>query len=114
MLHAPDLDSMAVGLDRILRRTAQRRHKPLRKLHDSLVVHRATILALGEHRPAAGRVEALNTNGESLVRRGRGYRDHQYILLKLRFMTANPIRKEHDIKRFLALGLQPPSTRKAA
>jgi transposase len=114
VLHAPDVASMAVGLDRILRRTAQRRHKPLRRLHDSLVVHRAAILALGQHRPAAGRVESLNNNWESLVRRGRGYRNHQYLLLKLRFMTANPIRKADDIKRFLALGLQPPSTRKVA
>ena len=105
---------MIVGLDRILRRTELRCYKPLRKLHDSLNAHRAAILALGEHRPAAGRVEALNNNWESLVRRGRGYRDHDHLLLKLRFMTANPIRSDEGIRRFLALGLQPPPSRKAA
>ena len=50
----------------------------------------------------------LNNNWESLVRRGRGYRNHDHLLLKLRFMTANPIRSDDGIKRFLALGLQPP------
>jgi len=114
VLKAPDAASMAQGLERILRRTERRAHKPLRKLHDSLESHRAAILALGEHRPAAGRVEAINTTWESLVRRARGYRDHDYLLLKLRFMIANPIRKEDDVRRFLALGLQPPPARKVA
>jgi transposase len=112
-LKAPDAASMAKGLDRLQHRTERYGNKPLRKLHDSLVAHRAAILALGTHRPAAGRVEALNNNWETLVRRGRGYRDHQYLLLKLRFMVANPIRTENGVKRFLALGLEPP-TRKAA
>ena len=80
MLHAPDGVSMAQGLDRILRRTERRANKPLRKLHDTLASHRAAILALGEHRPAAGRIEAVNTTWESLVRRARGYRDHDYLL----------------------------------
>jgi len=78
------------------------------------VRHRPGIQALADHRPAAGRVEALNNNWETLVRRGRGYRDHAYLLLKLRFMVANPIRKEDGVKRFLALGLQPPPARAAA
>lgn len=113
-LRAPDGAAMSQGLDRILRRTERRCHAPLRKLHDSLVRHRPGIQALADHRPAAGRVEALNNNWETLVRRGRGYRDHAYLLLKLRFMVANPIRKEDGIKRFLALGLQPPQARAAA
>jgi len=114
VLKAPDRESMVLGLDRILRRTDRRCHKPLRKLHDSLQAPRAAILALGEHRPAAGRVEALNNNWESLVRRGRGYRNHAHLLLKLRFMIANPIRNDDGIQRFLALGLQPPPQRQAA
>ncbi len=48
------------------------------------------------------------------MRRGRGYRDHAYLLLKLRFMVANPIRDEDGVKRFLALGLTPPPGRVAA
>lgn len=55
------------------------------------------------HHPHTGRIEALNNNWEALVRRARGYRDHQYLLLKLRFMTANPVRTEDGAKRFLAL-----------
>jgi len=108
VLRAPDRDTMAAGLARILRRTQERQNVPMRKWHDSIRAHLPAILALGEHRPPAGRIEALNNNWETLVRRGRGYRDHQYLLLKLRFMVVNPIRTETGIKRFLALGLPAP------
>lgn len=101
--HAPDGAAMHLGLQRILRRTQHRRIRSLRKLHESLRRHYDAIVALGEHRPSAGRIEALNNNWEALVRRARGYRDHQYLLLKLRFATANPVRTERDITRFLAL-----------
>jgi transposase len=113
-LRAPGRDAMHVGLERILRRTQLKRNKHLRRLHDSLLEHREGILALGEHRPAAGRIEALNGNWETLVRRGRGYRNYAHLLLKLRFMTANPIRTEEGTNRFLALGLQPVASRRRA
>ncbi len=113
VLHAPDRASMQIGLNRILRRTQDHKHVPLRQLHDSLVDHRERILALAEHRPPTGRIEALNNNWETLVRRARGYRDHHYLLLKLRFMTANPIRSKLGVARFLALGLPPPLSRAA-
>jgi transposase len=108
VLHAPDRPSMEIGLRRILRRTQAHCYKALRKLHDSLVEHLERILALGEHRPPTGRIEALNNNWETLVRRGRGYRDYPYLLLKLRFMTANPVRSTSGVQRFLALGLPAP------
>ncbi len=108
VLHAPDRASMEIGFERILRRTQLRKHKHLRKLHESLLEHREGILALAEFRPATGRIEALNNNWETLVRRGRGYRDYQYMLLKLRFMTANPVRTIDGTQRFLALGLPQP------
>ena len=108
VLRAPDRASMKLGIDRILRRTQSKRCKPLRRLHDSLRRHLEPILALGEHRPAVGRVEALNNNWETLVRRARGYRDLAYLLLKLRFMVANPIRFADGVRRFLALGLPAP------
>lgn len=108
VLHAPDRPSMEAGLQRILRRTQQRACKPLRKLHDSLRDHQERIVALGEHHPSTGRTEALNNNWETLVRRARGYRDHSYLLLKLRFMTANPIRTKEGARRFLALDLPAP------
>lgn len=103
VLRAPDRRSMEIGLARILRRTQRRSVHPLRRLHDSLRAHRDAILALGEHRPATGRIEALNNNWEALVRRARGHRDHAYLLLKLRFATANPIRTHRDVGRFLAM-----------
>lgn len=113
VLGAPDRASMEIGLDRILRRTQLQRHTHLRKLHDSLENHREGILALGEFRPPTGRIEALNNNWETLVRRGRGYRNYDHLLLKLRFMTVNPIRSREGTQRFLALGLQPPGRRAA-
>lgn len=106
--HAPDREAMDTGLARILRRTQERENRPVRSWHDSLRTHREQILALAEHRPPAGRIEALNNNWETLVRRARGYRDHQYLLLKLRFMIVNPIRNDRGVERFLALGLTPP------
>jgi hypothetical protein len=112
VLKAPDRVSMVLGLDRILRRTKRRCHKLLRKLHDSLQAHGAAILARGGHRPSAGRVEALNNNRDSLVRRARVYRNHAHLLLKLRFMIANPIRDDDVVQR--CLGLQPPPQRQAA
>lgn len=108
VLRAPDRPAMEEGVRHILRRIQERRCKPLRKLHDSLRDHWDQIVALGEHHPATGRTEALNNNWETLVRRARGYRDHSYLLLKLRFMTANPIRTKDGARRFLALDLPAP------
>jgi hypothetical protein len=42
------------------------------------------------------------------------YRDYDYLLLKLKFMTANPIRTDVGVKRFLALDLPAPPLRRAA
>ena len=114
VLHAPDRAAMEVGLQRILRRTARRDIVSLRRLHDVLNERWNEILALAEHRPPTGRIEALNNNWETLVRRARGYRNYNYLLRKLRFMTANPIRSEDGIRRFLALGITPPMPRRHA
>lgn len=105
---APDRASMQRGLDRILRRTRRYKPRALRRLHDTLNERYNEIVALAEHRPATGRLESLNNNWETLVRRARGYRNHDYLLRKLRFMVANPIRSNDGVRRFLALGLTPP------
>jgi transposase len=107
-LRAPDAITMMVGLGRVLRRTQRRDNVPMRKLHDSIIEHYAQIVALGEHHPPTGRIEALNNNWETLVRRGRGYRNHHYLLKKLRFLVANPVRNGNGVQRFLALGLTSP------
>jgi transposase len=103
VLRAPDRVAMEKGLAGILRRTQRRSCRPLRHLHDTLREHREELLALAEHHPHTGRIEALNNNWEVLVRRARGYRDHDYLLLKLKFMTANPVRTEAGAHGFLAL-----------
>lgn len=108
VLKAPDDTAMAQGMWHVLCRTRRRDNVPMRKLHDSLAEHMAGILALGAHRPPTGRIEALNNNWETLVRRARGYRNHKYLLTKLRFITANPVASDKGISRFLALGLTPP------
>ena len=113
VLRCADEQAMFKGLMQVLRRTERRDNKPMRKLHESIDRHFNEILALGKHRPPTGRVEALNNNWETLVRTGRGYRDLDYLLLKLRFAIANPIRAQGGVLRFLALGLPTPY-RKAA
>jgi hypothetical protein len=37
-----------------------------------------------------GKVEAINVNIRAMLRRGRSYRDHAYLLLKVRHATAPP------------------------
>jgi transposase len=114
VLAAPDRRSMEIGLARILHRTRNFEPRALRRLHDTLDERWNEVVALAEHRPATGRIEALNNNWETLVRRARGYRNHDYLLRKLRFMVANPIRTDDGVKRFLALGLTPPMPRRQA
>jgi transposase len=113
-LRAHDVSDMGDGIWHVLCRTRRRDNVPMRKLHDSLIDHMDGIIALGEHHPPTGRIEALNNNWETLVRRGRGYRDHQYLLAKLRFVTANPVRNADGVQRFVALGLPTPHAPKVA
>jgi transposase len=105
VLAAPDETAMAKGMVRVLRRTQRKANVPLRKLHDSLVKHLPRILALGKYRPPVGRIEALNNNWETLVRRGRGYRDHAHLFRKLRFITVNPLQTESGVRAFLSLAV---------
>lgn len=113
-LRAPDRASITEALNHVLYRTEKRANAPMRGLHDSIRSHYDAIVALGEHRPPVGRIEALNTTWEALVRRARGYRDHDYLFRKLRFMVANPVRSADGARRFLALGLPVPQQRAAA
>jgi len=114
VLRAPTRDDMQLGLTSVLRRTARRANVPMRKLHNCLRAHFDAIVALGEHHPPTGRIEALNNNWETLIRRGRGYRDLNNMLRCLRFMIANPVRNHCGIERFLAIGATPPATSAAA
>jgi transposase len=105
---------LGTAMHHILRATARRANQPMRKLHDSLLAHWDGILALVRLRPKTGRLEALNNNWEALVRRGRGYRDHDHLFLKLRFLCANPLGTRDGVRRFLGLDLPAPVPSKAA
>lgn len=109
-----DAEVIKTGIDHLCRRIQSRDHKPLRKFHDFLKRHRERIADLGKYDPPTGRIEALNNNWETLVRRARGYRDYAYLLLKLKFMTANPVRSPDSVARFLSLGLRPSAPARAA
>ncbi len=108
ILQSRNRQHMAIGLDHVLRRIQSKRHTALRKLHESIVYHREEILSLCEFHPPTGRIEALNNNWETLVRRSRGHRDLDYLLAKLAFITANPLRDAKDLRRFRALGRPAP------
>ena len=58
------------------------RLQPMEKLADMLVKHLQGILNYCQHKVPLGVVEAINGNIKALLRRGRGYRDINYLLLK--------------------------------
>jgi len=60
----------------------------LQKLGALLMRHLAGILNYCHEKVPFGKVEAINGNIRAMLRRGRGYRDHEYLLLKVRKATA--------------------------
>ena len=59
-----------------------------KKLVGTLQRHLDGILAYCHHKVPFGVVEAINGNIRSMIRRGRGYRDHKYLILKVQKATA--------------------------
>ncbi len=59
-----------------------------KKLARTLYDHLEGILAYCRHKVPFGVVEAINANLRALIRRGRGYRDHEYLILKAQKGTA--------------------------
>lgn len=59
-----------------------------KKLARTLEAHLAGILAYCRHKVPFGVVEAINGNLRAVIRRGRGYRDHEYLVLKTARATA--------------------------
>ena len=53
-----------------------------KRLARTLYDHLEGILAYCRHPVPFGVVEAINGNLRALIRRGRGYRDHEYLILK--------------------------------
>jgi hypothetical protein len=59
-----------------------------KKLAGTLYDHFHGILANCKHKVPFGVVEAINGNLRALIRRGRGYQDHEYLILKAQKSTA--------------------------
>jgi transposase len=59
-----------------------------KKLARTLTSHLDGILAYCRHKVPLGVVEAINGNIRAMIRRGRGYRDYEYLILKVQKATA--------------------------
>jgi transposase len=59
-----------------------------KKLAGTLERHLEGILSYCHHKLPFGVVEAINGNIRAVIRRGRGYRDHKYLILKVQKNTA--------------------------
>jgi transposase len=59
------------------------------KLGALLMRHLTGILNYCHEKVPFGKVEAINGNIRAMLRRGRGYRDHEYLLLKVQRATAS-------------------------
>jgi transposase len=64
------------------------RLKPMEKLAQTLLDHLEGILNYCRTKVPMGAVEAVNGNIKALLRRGRGYRDMNYLLLKAQRLAA--------------------------
>jgi hypothetical protein len=64
------------------------RLKPMEKLAGTLLAHLEGILNYCRTKVPMGVVEAVNGNIKALLRRGRGYRDMNYLLLKAQRLAA--------------------------
>jgi transposase len=58
------------------------------KLAATLIRHLDGIINYCRHKVPFGVIEAINGNIRSVIRRGRGYRDHHYLILKVQKSTA--------------------------
>jgi len=69
-------------LDRWINQLRWQRLRPMEKLANTLSKHLPGILNYCKHKVPLGVVEAVNGNIKALLRRGRGYRNLNYLLLK--------------------------------
>lgn len=72
-----------------LRSLRWQRLPAFKRLAARLVRYMEGILAYCEHKVPLGLVEAINGNLRAIIRRGRGYRDLEYLLLKAKKTTAD-------------------------
>jgi transposase len=74
----------------------------MERLRDFLFHHIEGIVAYCDHQVRFGVVESINTTIKAVLRRARGMRDEQMLVLKLKWATAHPIRSARDLARFLS------------
>src|SRR5579864_3793198 len=74
----------------------------MERLGEFLFRHIEGIAAYCDHPVRFGVVESINTTIKAVLRRARGMRDEQMLLLKLKWATAHPIRSARDLARFLS------------
>ncbi len=84
-----------------LRALRWQRLPEMERLGEFLFRHVEGIAAYCDHPVRFGVVESLNTTIKAVLRRARGMRDDQMLLLKLKWATAHPIRSARDLARFL-------------
>lgn len=75
----------------------------MEQLGDFLLKHIEGIAAYCDHAVRFGVVESINTTIKAVLRRARGMRDEETLLLKLKWATAHPIRSARDLERFLTV-----------
>jgi len=75
----------------------------MEQLGDFLLKHIDGIAAYCDHLVRFGVVEAINTTIKAVLRRARGMRDEEMLLLKLKWATVHPIRSARDLAAFLAV-----------
>jgi len=73
----------------------------MERLGDFLLKHINGIAAYCDHSVRFGVVESVNATIKAVIRRARGMRDEAFLLLKLKWATARPIRSARDYARFL-------------
>lgn len=74
----------------------------MERLGDFLFHHIEGIATYCDHPVRFGVVESINTTIKAVLRRARGMRDEQMLVLKLKWATAHPIRSARDLARFLS------------
>ena len=75
----------------------------MERLGDFLLKHINGIAAFCDHAVRFGVVESINTTIKAVLRRARGMRDEEILLLKLKWATAHPIRSARDLIRLLTV-----------
>ena len=79
---------MAADRAQPVRPKREERLPAFQKLARMLMQHLEGILNYCHEKVPFGKVEAINGNIRAMLRRGRGYRDHEYLLLKVQKATA--------------------------